>query len=76
MAVVAVIVLLFSFASLQVAFAAQPEADDQIKIVSLSTDKDVYHEKEEMDIAPEDISDVVIGISGARFRHNHRATGI
>jgi PGF-CTERM protein len=73
MAVVAVIVLLFSFASLQVAFAAQPEADDGIKIVALSTDKDVYQEKEEMDIflsvyAPEEISDVVIGISGVKSK--------
>lgn len=73
MAVVAVIVLLFSFASLQVAFAAQPEADDLIKIVALSTDKDVYHEKEEMDIflsvyAPEDISDVEIVISGVKSK--------
>ena len=73
MAMVAVIVLLFSFASLQVAFAAQPEADDEIKIVSLSTDKDVYQEKEEMDIflsvyAPEDITDVVIGISGVKSK--------
>jgi len=31
MAVVAVIVLLFSFASLQVAFAAQPEAYDETR---------------------------------------------
>jgi PGF-CTERM protein len=73
MAVVAVIVLLFSFAGLQLAFAAQPEVDDGIKIVSMSTDKDVYHEKEKMDIflavyAPEDISDVVIGISGVKSK--------
>jgi len=73
MVVVAVIVLLFSLACLQVAFAAQPEADDGIKIVALSTDKYVYHEKEEMDIflsvyAPEEISDVVIGISGVKSK--------
>ncbi|RCV63906.1 Rhodanese-related sulfurtransferase [Methanophagales archaeon] len=73
MAVVAVIVLLFSFACLQVAFATQPAAEDEIKIVALSTDKDVYQEKEEMDIflsvyAPEEISDVVIGISGVKSK--------
>lgn len=73
MAVVAVIVLFFSFTGLQVAFAAQPETDGEIKIVALSTDKDVYHEQEEMDIflsvyAPEDLNDLVIGISGVKSK--------
>ena len=75
--VLTVVVLLSAFASagMQNAFASTPSAsaDDGIKIVSFSTDKDVYSAKEEMTIflsvySPEDISDVSIKVSGVKSR--------
>ena len=70
-----VIVLVSAFAGLgiQNAFASTPHAsaDDGIKIVSFSTDKDVYSAKEEMVVflsvySPESISDVLIKVSGVK----------
>jgi len=75
--VLTVVVLLSAFAGagIQNAFASTPSAsgDDGIKIVSFSTDKDVYSAKEEMDVflsvySPEDISDVLIKVSGVKSR--------
>lgn len=75
--VLTVIVLLSAFASagMQNAFASTPSAsaDDGIKIVSFSTDKDVYSAKEEMAVflsvySPENISDVLIKVSGVKSK--------
>ncbi len=73
--VLTVIVLLSAFASagMQNAFASTPpaSADDGIKIVSFSTDKDVYTAREEMNIflsvySPENISNALIKVSGVK----------
>ncbi len=76
--VVLTVVLLLSTvagAGMQNSFASTPSAsaDDGIKIVSFSTDKDVYTAREEMKIfllvySPEDISDVLIKVSGVESR--------
>ena len=73
--VVAAIVMLSVFVGvgLQSAFAFTPAADGAIKIVSLSTDKDIYHSNENVEIvlavySPDDISDVLIKISGVKSR--------
>ena len=74
--VVAAIVMLSAFAGagMQSAFAFSPAADNAIKIVSLSTDKDIYHLGENMEIvlsvySPENVSNVLIKVSGLRGRH-------
>jgi len=73
--VLTVILLLSAFASagMQNAFASTPSAsaDDGIKIVSFSTDKDVYSAKEEMTVylsvySPENISGALIKVSGVK----------
>lgn len=79
--VIAVIVLLLAFASagagagMQNAFASTPpaSADDGIKIVSFSTDKDVYTAREEMNIflavySPENVSNALIEVSGVKSK--------
>ncbi len=73
--VLTVVVLLSAFAGagMQNAFASAPSGDNGIKIVTFSTDKDVYTEKEEMTIflsvySPEDISDVSIKVSGVKSK--------
>jgi len=75
-AVVAAIVMLSAFAGagMQSAFAFSSAADNAIKIVSLSTDKDIYHLSENMEIvlsvySPENVSNVLIKVSGLRGRH-------
>ncbi len=65
----------FADAGMQTAFAYNPaDVDNAIKIVSLSTDKDVYHLGENMEIAlsvysPENVSNVLIKVSGLKGRH-------
>lgn len=75
-AVVAVIVMLSAFAGagMQNGFAFSPAADNTIKVVSLSTDKDVYHLSENMEIvlsvySRENVSNVLIKVSGLKGRH-------
>jgi len=63
----------FAGAGMQNAFAFSPSADDAMKIVSLSTDKDIYHSNDEMAIvlsvySPESISDVLVEVSGVKSR--------
>jgi len=74
--VVAAIVMFSAFASagMQSAFAFSPAAGDAIKIVSLSTNKEVYHLSENMEIvlsvySPENVSNVLIKVSGLQGRH-------
>ncbi len=74
--VVAAIVMFSAFASagVQSAFAFSPAAGDTIKIVSLSTDKDIYHLSENMEIvlsvySAENVSNVLIIVSGLKGRH-------
>jgi PGF-CTERM protein len=75
--VLTVIVLVSAFAGLgiQNAFAAtsSASADNGIKIVSFSTDKDVYSATEEMTVylsvySPENISNVLIKVSGVKSK--------
>ena len=75
--IVTVVVLLSTVAGagMQNAFASTPSAsaDNGIKIVSLSTDKDVYSAKEEMTIflsvySPENISNALIKVSGVKSK--------
>jgi rhodanese-related sulfurtransferase len=78
---VAVIVMLSAFAGagMQSAFALSPAAaaaaaDGTITIVSLHTNKDVYHLGEDMEIAlvvhaPESVSSALINVSGLKGRH-------
>ena len=66
-------IILLAFVSMQSTVASNP-AGNSIEIVSLSTDKDIYHLSEEMDIAlsvysPGDINDVLIKLSGLKGRH-------
>lgn len=75
-AVTALVMLLaFAGASMQNAFAYDSaDADNAIKIVSLSTDKDVYHLGENMEIvlvvySPGNVSNVLIEVSGLKGRH-------
>ncbi|MBL7118211.1 MAG: PGF-CTERM sorting domain-containing protein [Candidatus Syntrophoarchaeum sp.] len=64
----------FAGAGMQNAFAFSPaDADNAIKIVSLSTDKDVYHSNEEMEIvlslySPGNVSNVLVEVSGVKNR--------
>lgn len=74
--VVATIVMLSAFAgaSMQSAFAFSPAADGTIKIVSLHTDKDIYHLNENMEIilsvhSAENVNNVLINVSGLKGRH-------
>ncbi len=71
--VVTTIVLVSAFAGvgIQNAFASTPSGDNGIKIVTFSTDKDVYSAKEEMAVflsiySPEYISNVSIKVSGVK----------
>ncbi|HUV80710.1 MAG TPA: rhodanese-like domain-containing protein [Candidatus Bathyarchaeia archaeon] len=74
--VLTVILLLSAFAGaggMQNAFASDPYGDNGIKIVSFSTDKDVYSAKEEMTVylsvySPENISNVLIKVSGVKSK--------
>jgi len=73
--VVAAIVMLSVFVgvSMQSAFAFTPAADGAIKIVSLSTDKDIYHSNENVEIvlavySPDDTNDMLIKVSGVKSR--------
>ncbi len=76
-ALVAAIVMLSAFAGagMQSAFAFSPaDVDNTIKIASLSTDKDVYHLSETMEIvlsvySAENVSNVFIIVSGLKGRH-------
>ena len=73
--VVAAIVILSAFAlCVQSVFAFTPAAGDALKIVSLSTDKDIYHLSENMKIvlsvySSENVSNVIIKVSGLLGRH-------
>ena len=74
--VIAAIVMLSAFAGagMQNGFAFSPAAGDALKIVSLSTDKDIYHLSENMEIvlsvySPENVSNVLIKVSGLKGRH-------
>ncbi len=74
--VVAAMVMLSAFAgvAMQSAFASSPAASDAIKIVSLRTDKDIYHLSENMKIvlsvySPVNVSNVTIKVSGLKGRH-------
>ena len=77
LALVAVIVMLSAFAGagMQSTFAFSPaDVDNAIKIASLSTDKDVYHLSENMEIvlsvySAENVSNVLINVSGLKGRH-------
>lgn len=70
--VTAIILLLaFAGAALQSACASAPSADDELRIVALSTDKDIYTAREEMTIflsvySPEDINNASITVSGVK----------
>lgn len=63
-----------SLLGIQNGFAfSSADAGNAIKIVSLSTDKDIYHSNEEMGIvlsvySPENISDVLIKVSGVKSK--------
>lgn len=65
----------FAGAGMQNAFAYNPaDADNAIKNVSLSTDKEVYYLGEDMEIvlavySPGNVSNVLIGVSGLKGRH-------
>ena len=70
---VVVLLLAFAGASMQTACASTPSAsaDTGIKIVSFSTDKDIYSANEEMTVflsvySPENISNALIGVLGVR----------
>jgi PGF-CTERM protein len=70
---VTVVSLLSAFvgAGLQSACASAPSADDELGIVALSTDKDIYTAREEMTIflsvySPEDITNATIEVSGVK----------
>ncbi len=73
--VVAAIVMLSVFVGvgMQSVFAFTPAADGAIKIVSLSTDKDIYHSNENVELflavySSDDISEVLIKVSGVKSR--------
>jgi rhodanese-related sulfurtransferase len=71
--VVTLVVLLSAFAgaTLQNACASAPSADDEMKISSFGTDKDIYSAREEMTIflslySPEGIGNASITVSGVK----------
>ncbi|HID19841.1 MAG TPA: hypothetical protein EYP28_02725, partial [Methanophagales archaeon] len=69
------LVMLLAFAGMQSVFAYNPTgADNAIKIASLSTNKDIYHLSEDMEIvlsvySQGNVSNVLIEVSGLKGRH-------